>query len=91
MNSSLDFSRGCTPPAAISLANRALCCRAYSLNESTSSELEIVSGGTKIPVPLMAIFVTTHALSDFRAQAVAAGRRTQPPAAKAYLHRVQIN
>jgi hypothetical protein len=52
-------------PAAISFATWALCRRAYSLNESTSSELEIVSGGTKIPVPLMAIFVTTHTLSGF--------------------------
>lgn len=58
MNSSLDLRIGCSLPAAISRACAVLCWRANSLKESTSSSFEIVSGGTKRPVPLMAVLVT---------------------------------
>src|SRR5207244_5728633 len=58
MNSSLDFRIGGIFPAVISRECAALCWRANSLKDSTSSSLEIVSGGTKSPVPLMAVLVT---------------------------------
>jgi hypothetical protein len=55
MNSAEEFVSACTDPSAMASAWRRLCRATYSLNEVTSSSLEMEWGGVKRPVPLIAM------------------------------------